>query len=254
MTSAVRGLLPRLDRVAGSIRAVGGPRRCARRLDPLSTTLPKGANNQHCLQYMHFLDITWAREPSSRHDACSRPSRPLVPSSADGRSDGAALRGLAELDGGTSVAPSALEVTAMKFVRSSIVLSCLACGIALFACKKDKTGETTSTGVTETTGAGVGAQPMRFMSATANIAGARCERQVTCNQVGAQKRFETRDVCAREENKRTQSELRASDCPNGVDQKKLQTCLDTIARQDCDELATSLEAVDECNTSAICMP
>jgi hypothetical protein len=91
------------------------------------------------------------------------------------------------------------------------------------------------------------------MTASARITGARCDREVRCDQVGANKRFETRDICARDEGNKTQAELRPADCPNGVDEKKLQSCLDAISKQDCAKLVTSLQSVDECKTATLCL-
>lgn len=135
----------------------------------------------------------------------------------------------------------------MKLVRTVMFL---ACAVTILACKQDKTGTTSTTGAAETTS---GATPVRYMAATARITGARCDREVACSQVGAKKRFETRDICTRNEGSRTQDELKAADCPNGVDEKKLHTCLETLAKQDCTKLVSALQSIDECKTATLCL-
>jgi len=131
----------------------------------------------------------------------------------------------------------------MKLERTLVLVLSAA---ALFGCNKQEgVGKTTTTGATE---------PFRYLTATAHIADARCDREVTCNQVGADKRFETREICASEEGKRTKDELKSADCPNGVDSKKLQTCLAALGKQDCSQLATSLQTVQDCRAAALCLP
>ena len=122
--------------------------------------------------------------------------------------------------------------------------------VATTACDKrrDDPSTTRTTGATDMPDAAAGLQASSVLSARTLLAGARCDREGACNHVGPAKRFETRELCTREENNRAQCELRSSDCPNGVDDKKLQTCLDVIAKQDCARTATA----DECATSVLC--
>jgi uncharacterized protein DUF6184 len=144
----------------------------------------------------------------------------------------------------------------MTLIRTVLIVACTA---ATIACNKndstnDRASQTTTTKGTTTSNAG-SAQTgtARYELATARIVGARCDREVTCVQNGANKRFETRDICTRDEAKRTQDELKASECPNGIDNGKLQTCLSALGRQDCGALISSLQTLDVCKTSALCI-
>jgi hypothetical protein len=123
-----------------------------------------------------------------------------------------------------------------------------ACALALFACKQDNAGQTTTTGAGEPVGDNV-----QFVTATARIAGARCDRSIVCDQVGMNKRFETRDACAQGETNRTRNDLRAAECANGVEEKRLRSCLDALSKQDCAKLMSSVDAMDECKTAALCL-
>jgi hypothetical protein len=137
----------------------------------------------------------------------------------------------------------------MKLVRGLMVFGCATVG--LLACK---TQTTQSSSVTRTTGVVQTTAPVGYVAATGNITGARCDRQITCNQVGASRRFESRKVCTDEEGTRTQSELGAGECPNGVDSAKLQSCLRKISTMDCSKLIASLQSIDECKAAALCLP
>src|SRR5688572_19358718 len=112
--------------------------------------------------------------------------------------------------------------------------------VATTACEKrrDEPSTTRTTGATTTTS---------VVTASTRIAGARCDRETACNQIGTAKRYETREICTRDQTNRAQGELGASNCPNGIDDTKLQRCFDVIAKQDCATTATSLTAISECS-------
>lgn len=132
----------------------------------------------------------------------------------------------------------------MTLVRMTLVL---AFGAAAFACHKDdRSSQTTTTNASSTSNTG-------YEVAKARITGARCDREVSCEQIGKDKRFSTRELCARDEERRTTQELKASDCANGMDERKLQDCLSAISKQDCSALVGSLQSVDTCNTAALCV-
>ena len=153
----------------------------------------------------------------------------------------------------------------MKLLRCVIPFACVA---TAFAChKNERAGETTTSAgspdgnaaanrAASTGNAGSGENPsttpMRYETATARITGARCDREITCNQVGSNKRFETRAVCTMDQGKKTQDELKSADCPNGIDTAKLETCLSWISQRDCSQLLSSNESLDACKKSVLC--
>jgi hypothetical protein len=93
----------------------------------------------------------------------------------------------------------------------------------------------------------------RYQMATARIAGVRCQRQISCEQIGINKRFTSEDECARGEGRRTQDELKSTDCPAGIDTAKLQACLAELSKQDCSALVGSLQTIDACKSASLCM-
>jgi hypothetical protein len=105
---------------------------------------------------------------------------------------------------------------------------------------------------TDVTGGGMQTTPVRYEMAMARIVGGHCDREVVCNQVGPNKRFASRDVCAREHGQRVQDEIKRTDCANDIDTNKLQACLTSVAQQDCSRLNASLQNVDACKSATLC--
>lgn len=124
--------------------------------------------------------------------------------------------------------------------------------LATSACEKRRDEPSTTRTTGATTDPVTGMETNSMVSASTRIAGARCDRETACNQIGPQKRYETRALCTRNQTIHVQSDLRASDCPNGVDEKKLQSCFEMIAKQDCATLASSVTTINECTTSSLC--
>ncbi|MDB5218687.1 MAG: hypothetical protein JWO86_6614 [Myxococcaceae bacterium] len=151
----------------------------------------------------------------------------------------------------------------MTLIRTALIVALTAGALACNKSDSDRASQTTTTRATATPsstmntpdrGSNVqGGDAAKYQLATARIAGARCDREVTCEQIGTNKRFSSRDVCARDEVKRTQDELKSTDCPNGIDNTKLASCLASISQQDCGSLVTSLQTVDQCKTAALCI-
>src|SRR5688572_15496841 len=65
-------------------------------------------------------------------------------------------------------------------------------------------------------------------AAATRLAGARCDREVACNNVGADRKFATREACTREIGHDTRANLRAEECPRGIDDNRLSICLSDV--------------------------
>lgn len=139
--------------------------------------------------------------------------------------------------------------TVVAFV--SVFLSCIAC-IAGIACKKDERAASTTTtsaaAVSSTTETGA----IRYVTATARISGARCDREDVCDPFGEGKRHPSRHDCDVGEYGRTKAELPEADCRNGIEDARVRACMDAIAQQDCLMLGDSLQTLDACTTSTLC--
>lgn len=106
-------------------------------------------------------------------------------------------------------------------------------------------------GTTTVTGANVGA--VGNESAIDRIVAARCAREVACNNVGADKRFTSRDVCSQKVKGDMRDDLSAKDCPRGIDQKELNECLEEIKNENCNNPIDMIGRLAACRTSDLCL-
>lgn len=136
----------------------------------------------------------------------------------------------------------------------------VACVVALFACNRDrtdtsreKTGAMGGDNSGETTLTGAKIVPMSNDMAIDKLVVARCEREAACNNIGTDKHYATREICTGEVKAKTGSELRASDCPGGVDSKQLDKCVDSIRKESCDNPIDSMARLISCRSSDLCL-
>ena len=141
------------------------------------------------------------------------------------------------------------------------------CVVALAACNRDRVDvdrregrvnvDTTPnvdrdrSGTTTTTGANVGA--VSNESAISRIVAARCARESACNNVGADKRFTSGDVCSQKIKADMRDDLNAKDCPRGIDQKELNECLTEIKNENCNNPIDMIGRLAACRTSDLCL-
>jgi hypothetical protein len=108
---------------------------------------------------------------------------------------------------------------------------------------KDKSGTTTVTGANITSNE----------SAVNRIVAARCAREQSCNNVGADKRFSSHDVCVQKVRADMKDDLNAKDCPKGIDQKELNECLEAIQKESCNNPIDTIGRLTACRTSDMCL-
>jgi hypothetical protein len=137
------------------------------------------------------------------------------------------------------------------------------CLVALGACNRDRVdvdkreGRVTvdtdrdRSGTTTVTGANVGA--VGNENAIERIVAARCAREAACNNVGADKRFTSRDLCTQKIKADMRDDLNAKDCPRGIDQKELNECLVEIKNEDCNNPIDMIGRLAACRTSDLCL-
>ncbi|MBX3196958.1 MAG: hypothetical protein KF894_02275 [Labilithrix sp.] len=85
------------------------------------------------------------------------------------------------------------------------------------------------------------------------IVASRCAREVACNNIGPDKHLATGEVCAREVRTRIHAELKASECPSGIDGKELDECIDAIRSESCTNPIDSVARVAACRSSELCV-
>lgn len=110
---------------------------------------------------------------------------------------------------------------------------------------KDRSGTAT------VTGANVGA--VGNEAAIDRIVAARCAREAACNNVGADKRFTSRDVCSQKIKADMRDDLNAKECPRGIDQKELNECLQEIQNENCNNPIDMIGRLAACRTSDLCL-
>lgn len=82
--------------------------------------------------------------------------------------------------------------------------------------------------------------------AVTRLAEARCPREVTCNNIGADRRYASNDVCALKIRTEMKDDLDTTDCPGGVAQKELDACVASIKAESCDNVIDKIERVAAC--------
>ena len=90
-------------------------------------------------------------------------------------------------------------------------------------------------------------------SAIARIVEARCEREARCTNIGAEKKFSTRNDCSTQLTEKSRSQLSKSKCPVGVDAKELGDCLREIKEEKCGNPLDTLERIAACNPMDLCV-
>jgi hypothetical protein len=89
-------------------------------------------------------------------------------------------------------------------------------------------------------------------SAVNNIADARCAREERCNNVGADKKYASDDVCENQIKSDWADDLNAYECPKGVVDNELEECLNAIRNEDCNSPFDTLSRVSACTAGQIC--
>jgi len=85
------------------------------------------------------------------------------------------------------------------------------------------------------------------------IATARCSHERTCNNVGPGRTYASAAACKDEISASTFNDLNAYNCPHGIDQKQLESCVQSLATRDCGLSLKTLTESDQCKASGMCM-
>ena len=85
------------------------------------------------------------------------------------------------------------------------------------------------------------------------ITAARCAREVTCSNIGPDRRYPANDKCVAEVKERLDRELGPNECPDGIDGKQVDECLDAIRAESCTNPMSTVQRLAECRTSSLCV-
>ena len=150
----------------------------------------------------------------------------------------------------------------MRLVHRSFLA--IACVGALVACNRtnvdrdgnersygDKSGPSDRIGTTTVTGANVGGLSNQL--AVERIVAARCQRETACNNIGSDKHFTSFDLCSRELRSKVGDDLKASECPRGIDTKELDECMESIRTESCNNPIDTISRLAACRTGDMCL-
>jgi hypothetical protein len=90
-------------------------------------------------------------------------------------------------------------------------------------------------------------------TAVTKIAKARCNREITCNDVGKGKQFDSFETCVRQVNRDATETLHANACGHGVDDAQLSACLSDIQTQACVNPLERVDRIGSCATTSLCI-
>lgn len=88
----------------------------------------------------------------------------------------------------------------------------------------------------------------------ARVARARCDREIACDRVGTGKSFGTSEQCMANVRERAREDVVDAACARGFDGTQLGICLNTIRQLPCDTPLDAIDAVANCQASALCAP
>jgi hypothetical protein len=89
--------------------------------------------------------------------------------------------------------------------------------------------------------------------AVSSIATARCDREVKCKNVGTNQKYLTTDECITKLQNDKRSALNPEECPGGVSDKDLASCLKSIREEDCGNPLDSVSRLAACRAGALCL-
>jgi hypothetical protein len=129
--------------------------------------------------------------------------------------------------------------TTMTLFATGAVLIATACG----------SHETPPVQGVTTTGAGVVANN----DAISRITEAKCARARDCNELGQDKDYTDMDGCRRKVAHDETEDLKPGECPRGIKEEKLLSCLQEIKSGSCGNVIKSISRGRTCRTSALCL-
>lgn len=86
------------------------------------------------------------------------------------------------------------------------------------------------------------------------VAQARCDREVACDRVGEGKPFKTTEQCTTSIRNRARADVVAAECTRGFDNAQVGICLTSIRQFRCESTLGAIDAIAQCQSSALCAP
>jgi hypothetical protein len=79
------------------------------------------------------------------------------------------------------------------------------------------------------------------------------EAALKCKNIGTNKTYLSTDECVTKMQNDKRTGLNEHECPNGVSDKELASCLKSIREEDCGNPLDSISRLTNCRTGAMCM-
>ena len=100
-----------------------------------------------------------------------------------------------------------------------------------------------------------GNAPARTTNALAvsSIATARCDRELKCKNIGTNKTYLSTNECVTKMQNDKRTGLNADECPGGVSDKDLSSCLKAIRDEDCGNPLDAISRLTACRAGALCL-
>ena len=118
-------------------------------------------------------------------------------------------------------------------------------GLALACASNPPPPTASTTGVTS-------AQKMDADIAAAKLADAKCRHASECNEIGGDRTYASRDACIAENRGKADEDLRATNCPHGIDASRISACISEVQTESCSGFMSGFNRSMTCKTSALC--
>ena len=89
--------------------------------------------------------------------------------------------------------------------------------------------------------------------AVSSIATARCDRELKCKNIGTNQKYLTTDECITKLQNDKRTAINAQECPGGVSDSDLASCLKSIREEDCGNPLDSISRLTACRAGALCL-
>jgi len=89
--------------------------------------------------------------------------------------------------------------------------------------------------------------------AVSSIATARCDRELKCKNIGTNQKYLSTDECITKLQNDKRTAVNPQECPGGVSDKDLASCLRSIREEDCGNPLDSVSRLTACRAGALCI-
>lgn len=96
------------------------------------------------------------------------------------------------------------------------------------------------------------AQKTEYQAAASRLADATCKHAEACNEIGGSRSYASKTACLEQNRGKSLNDLRASECPRGVDSTRLEACVAAIAAEACSGVGSGFDRSMACSSGQLC--